>query len=139
VKSGQFVKGKIDGIQKSFKSPGIRELLPKDKMAELEDITEVGEYPRFFKAEKVMAKAVVTPAENTDGRPNGTVNFTVLYKWPSTIQHETAPYIFDLDTFISEILAGKRQLKMPPFPKLPEGTDYGAIDPPPPLEWEGEP
>ncbi len=138
MKSGQFVKGKIDGIQKTFKTQGLNELLPKDKLAELEDNREIGEYPRFFKTEKVITKSIITPADNTDGRRDGTINFTVLYKWDSNITHETAPYIFDLDTFISEILAGKRQFKMPSFPQLPD-TDYGILDLPPPLEWEVQP
>ena len=138
MKSAQFVKGKIDGIQKTLKSPNLKELLPKDKLAELEDNREIGEYPRFFRNEKVIAKSIITPADNTDGRRDGVVNFTVLYKWDSSITHETAPYIFDLDTFISEILAGKRQFKMPPFPQLPN-TDYGVLDQPSPLEWEAQP
>lgn len=137
MKSAQFVKGKIDGIQKHFFSPGILDVLPKEKLSELEDNQEIGEFPRFFKKEKVIAKSIIIPAENTDGRKGGIVNRTVMYRWDSNLTHESAPYIFDLDTFITEILAGKRQFKMPPTPKLPD-ADTGIIEAPPPIEWEVE-
>lgn len=135
MKSAWLVKGKIDGIQRYFKSVDFNQMLPAEKRAEVEDITEVGEYPRFFKKELVLAKSVVTEADNSDGRRGGTVNFTVLYKWPKTLVQDDAPYIFDLESFISEILAGKRRFKMPSMPQLPD-TDMGVIDPPPPIEWE---
>jgi hypothetical protein len=136
MKSGQFVKGKIDGIQKTFKSPGIRELIPKDKMAELENCFEIGEYNQFFKQARALIKTVVTPAENTDGRKDGVINHTVIYSYDASVEHNGLKYIFDMETFVNEVLSGKRQLKMPPFPQLPN-TDYGTIDPPSPLEWEG--
>jgi hypothetical protein len=138
MKAGQFVRGKIDGIQKNFESPGLEKLLPTDKLSELADNVEVGEYPRFFKQEKVIAKTVIAPAENSDGRRGGIVNHTVLYKYDSTVSHDGVKYLFDTETFIAEILAGKRRFKMPPVPKLPEGVDSGFIDLPPPIEWEVE-
>jgi hypothetical protein len=138
MKSGQFVKGKIDGIQKHFKSPELNKILPKEKLAELEDYIDVGEYPRFFKAEKVLAKTVVTAADNSDGRRGGIINHTVLYQFEQSVTLDTVKYIFPLDDFITEILAGKRSFKMPPIPILPD-SDSGLIELPPPIEWEAQP
>jgi hypothetical protein len=134
LQTAQFIRGKIDGIQKSFESSNLGKILPQEKLSELADYTEIGEYPRFFKTEKVLTKTVVSAAENSDGRRGGIINHTVLYKWDQTLIHEDAPYIFDLDTFIAEILAGKRRFKMPNKPELPKG-DSGFIETPP-LEWE---
>jgi len=133
--SGQFVKGKIDSIQKYFKTANLRDILPRNKLDILEAYSEVGEYPRFFKEEKVLTRTKITEAENTDGRRNGIINHTVLYKFQQAVTQDTVQYIFDLDTFISEILEGQRVFKMPAMPQLPD-SDVGIIDSPPPIEWE---
>jgi len=135
MKSGQFYRGKIDGIQKHFESPDLLQLLPNEKLVELANYTEIGEYPRFFKQELVLTKTVISPAENSDGRKRGIINHTVLYQFDHSLTHDTALYIFDMDAFISEILSGKRQFKMPSTPTLPEG-DSGLIEAPSPIEWE---
>lgn len=137
MKAAQFVKGKIDGIQKVYFSRELNYILPREKIAELSGYTDTGEYPRFFKAEKVLAKTVVTAADNSDGRRGGIVNHTVLYQFAQTVTQDTIEYQFPLDEFITEILAGKRRFKMPPFPSLPE--DNVCLDPPPPIEWEAQP
>ncbi len=134
LKSGQFYRGKIDGIQKHFESPNIDKILPSEKLCILADTYEIGEYPHFFKQEIVLAKTVVAPAENTDGRTGGITNHTVLYQFDHSILHESVQYVFDVDAFILEIQAGKRRFKMPAVPDLP--GDSGLIDPPPQLEWE---
>jgi hypothetical protein len=136
MQSGQFYRGKIDGIQKHYESPNLSEILPYDKLQELADNTVLGEYPRFFKNEKVLAKTVVSPAENSDGRKGGVTNHTVLYRFDQTVTHDGLQYVFPLEDFIAEILAGKRRFKMPPAPDLP--FEQGFISFPPPLEWEVE-
>lgn len=137
MNSAQFVRGKIGGIQKSFESPSLSKILPPDKLSELVDYTEIGEYPRFFKEEKVLSKTVITPAKNSDGRKGGIINYTVLYQWDQNVEKDNVKYIFPLESFISEILAGKRRFKMPPMPELPvTESDFALIDVPPPLEWE---
>jgi len=135
MKSGQFVTGKIDGIQKRFVSPNLDKILPTDKLCELLDNTDIGEYPRFFKQERTIVKTVITAAKNSDGRRGGIINHTVLYGYDAYVEHDGVKYIFDTDTFISEILSGKRQFKMPPMPQLTD-SDAGLIDLPPPIEWE---
>jgi len=137
MKSGQFYRGKIDGIQKNFESPDLDKLLPSDKLSVLADYSFIGEYSHFFKQERVLAKIVVFEADNTDGRLGGIINHTVLYQFDPAIQHETAQYIFDTEAFIAEIRAGKRKFKMPEPPKLPEDDSF-IIDLPPPIEWEVE-
>jgi len=132
---GQFVRGKIDGIQKRFESPDLNSVLATAKLDELKDCTEIGEHPRFFRQEKVLAKTVVSEADNSDGRRGGVINHTVLYKFDQTVTQDTIKYVFPLDDFIQEILDGKRRFKMPPLPQLPE-SDSGIIDLPQPLEWE---
>jgi len=138
MKSGQFYRGKIDGIQKHFESSDIDKILPAEKLRELADCREIGEHPRFFKQERVLAKTIVSPSENLDGRQGGVTNHTVLYQFDATVEHDTLQYIFDVETFIAEILAGDRRFKMPEVPKLPDadGVDFGIIGHPPPLEWE---
>ncbi len=135
MKSGQFYRGKIDGIQKHFESPDLDKILPSEKLCELADYSEIGNYPRYFRQERVLAKTVISPAENTDGRPGGIINHTVIYQIDRDTTHETFPYVFDEETFIEELRAGKRRFKMPPAPNLPE-TDSNLIEPPSPLEWE---
>ncbi len=135
MRSGQFYRGKIDGIQKHFETPDIDKLLPQEKLCDLADYFEIGTYPRFFKQERVLAKTVVAPAENSDGRKGGITNHTVLYQFDQYTTHESAQYVFDVGTFILEIQAGKRRFKMPPIPELLD-ADSGMIDPPPPIEWE---
>ena len=135
MKSGQLVKGKINGIQRRFESPGLVNVLPITKISELADITEIGEYPQFFKQARAIIKTVVTPADNTDGRRGGVINHTVVYAYDSTVEYDGIKYIFDADSFISEVLAGKRRFKMPEVPNLPD-SDSGLIELPPPIQWE---
>jgi hypothetical protein len=135
MKSGQFVKGKIDGIQKLFRSPNLTKVLSPEKLQELEDYTDIGEHPQFSKQGRALIKTVIIPAENSDGRRGGVINHTVIYSYDATVEYDGLKYIFDVDSFINEVLAGKRKFKMPQMPKLPD-TDTGLIDLPPPIEWE---
>ena len=133
MRSGQFYRGKIDGVQKHYESPNLEQLLPTEKLCDLADYFEEGDYSRFFTKERVIARIVVSPAENSDGRQGGTINHTVLYKFDHSIMHESVQYCFDTEQFIREIQQGKRKLKMPQPPELKDSLDY-----PPPLEWEVE-
>jgi hypothetical protein len=135
MKTGQIVCGKIDGIQKRFRSPNITKILPIEKIQEIEDLTDIGEYPQFSKQGRALIKTIITPAQNSDGRRGGVINHTVIYAYDAYVEHDGLKYVFDTDTFIAEILAGKRRFKMPSMPTLPD-SDSGLIDPPPQLEWE---
>src|SRR3989304_4899566 len=109
MKSGQFIRGKIDGIQKHFESPGIDKLLPTDKLCVLADYIEIGEYTHFFKQELVLTKTVISPAENTDGRAGGITNHTILYQFDRATIHESAQYTFNVEAFVLEVQEGKRR------------------------------
>jgi hypothetical protein len=135
MKSGQFVKGKIDGIQKLFRSPELTRILTPEKIQELEDTTDIGEHPQFSRQARALIKTVVTPADNSDGRRGGVINHTVIYAYDQAVEHDGLKYIFDTESFINEVLAGKRKFKMPNRPKLPD-SDSGLIELPPPIEWE---
>ncbi len=134
MKSGQFYRGKMDGIQKHYESLDLDDILPSSKLCVLADYTQVGEYNHFFRIEHVLTKTVVSEAENMDGRLGGIINHTVLYKFDHSFTHETAKYTFNEDFFIMEIRDGKRKFKMPPPPILPE--EGILIDYPPAIEWE---
>jgi hypothetical protein len=137
MRSGQFYRGKIDGVQKNFESPNLDKLLPADKLGELADYYEEGVYSRFFKKERVITRTVISPAENSDGRRGGVTNHTVLYQFDRTTTHDGLQYIFDTDEFIFELQMGNHKLKMPQPPTLPTTeSDFALIDAPPPLEWE---
>ena len=136
MKLGQFYRGKIDGVQKNFESPNLDQLISTEKLRELADLDQIGEYPQFSKQARALIYTVIKPAENTDGRRGGITNHTVIYAWDRTVTHEGATYTFDLDKFISEVLAGKRRFKMPPVPEYPTDKDFAIINPPPPIEWE---
>jgi hypothetical protein len=139
MKTGQFYRGKIDGIQKNFESPDIDKILPPSKLTELADLDTIGEYPQFNRQTLTLILSIVTAAENTDGRRGGIVNHTVFYSWDRTVTHEDAVYLFDVEKFVSEIQAGKRRFKMPPIPNYPENVDFAIIEPPPPITWEAKP
>lgn len=139
MQSGQFVRGKIDGIQRNYESPDLDQILPQEKLAELADYSEVGEYTRFFKKERVLTKTVVVKADNSDGRRGGVINHTVMYQWAKSFTHDTASYVFDVDKFIDEIIADKRKFKMPLMPNYPMDKDFALIDAPPQIEWEVTP
>ena len=134
MRSGQFYRGKIGGVQKHYESPNLEQLLPSEKLAELASYDEVGFYPRFFRAENTIAQIQVEPAENTDGRRGGITVHVVLYRFDAGLTHESVPYVFDTEKFIKELQHGARRFKMPEVPDLPE--DSGYIDCPPQIEWE---
>lgn len=135
MKSGQFYRGKMDGIQKHYESPDLEDILPTDKLCILADYNQVGEHFHFFKEDRVLTRTQVTEAENTDGRLGGIINHTVLYKFDRSLTHESAKYIFDTETFIQEIRQGQRKFKMPDPPTLPEDESI-IIDAPQPIIWE---
>ncbi len=139
MKSGQFFRGKIDGIQKNFESPNIGKILPPGKLTELADLDDIGTYPQFNRQTLTLILSVIEPAENTDGRRGGITNHTVFYSWDRTVTHEDATYLFDVEKFVSEIITGKRKFKMPPKPTYPPDVDFAIIEPPPPIEWEVQP
>lgn len=136
MKSGQFYRGKIDGIQKRFESPNLDKIVPYEKLNELKDIDQIGVHPQFHRQSRALIITVVAPAVSLDGRRGGVTNHTVIYAYDAYKEHDDLKYPFPMDDFIAEVLAGKRRFKMPPTPEYPQGVDFAIIEPPPPIEWE---
>lgn len=128
MKSGQIVKGKIDGVQKRFQSADLPQIT-EIRLSQLTDNSEIGTFYHFFKDERIMAGMTVTEAENLDGRRGGTVKHIVLYQHDRTITHENEQYLFDTEQYISKL---PRAFKMPVFPEVLENP----LPLPAPLEWE---
>lgn len=129
MKSGQVVTGIINGTAQQYESPDILQLLPNGKLSELIDRETLGTYRRVFLTDRVIAQTAVTEAEPDSLGRSGTVNHTVLYKFDSSIEHDGARYVFDIDDFADNARAGKYNFHMPPMPQLKH-----PLDCPPTLE-----
>jgi len=123
MKSGQFVKGMINGVEDMFESPDLLQILPNEKLVELY-IERVGIYSRVFVSERVIARTVVAKADPDDLGRDGIINHTVLYKFDQYTIHDGARYVFDQDFFVMDVKAGKYQFTMPPTPVLKRPLDY---------------
>lgn len=127
MKSAQFYKGMINGVEDSFESPDIYQVLPKEKLDELWDIDRIGTYSKVFLAERVISKTVVSEAEPDEHGRDGIINHTVIYRFDLTYTHEGAPYQFNSEQFAKDVRAGKYNLKMPPVPELKKPLDYPPV------------
>jgi hypothetical protein len=128
VKAGQFYKGMINGVEDTYESPDILQILPSDKLAELWDMERPGTYSRVFLSDRVIAKTVVTKAVPDSYGRDGIVNHTVLYKLDKQTTICGATYNFDAEQFKADALAGKyKQLKMPAVPELKHPLDAPAL------------
>jgi hypothetical protein len=124
MKSGQFYKGMINGVEESYESPDLFQVLPADKLNELWDLSHVGRYRRVFLNERVVAQSVVSEAEPDDMGRDGIINHTVLHRFDLYTTHEGAIYRFDIDKFAEEARAGKYDFPMPDKPQLKKPLDY---------------
>ncbi len=129
MKSGQFYKGMINGVEETYESPDILLLLPSEKLSILWDRETVGTYRHIFLTERVIAQTVITKAEPDDLGRDGIINHTILYKFDATTQHDGIIYIFDYEQFAKDARAGKYNFSMPPSPELKH-----PLDPPPAME-----
>jgi hypothetical protein len=127
LKSGQIVKGKLDGVQKKYQSIDLPQIT-NERLAQLTDNSQIGTFYHYFKAERIVGGMIVTEAEDTDGRRGGTVKHIILHQYDHSKIHDGEQYLFDHEEFIAK---WPRQFKMPPFPTILENP----LPPPPPLEW----
>ena len=132
MKSGQIIKGKIDGVQKRFQSLDLPQIT-ETRLSELTDNSQLGTFYRFWIAERIFGGMRVTEAINSDGRPGGVVKHIILYQYDRTTTLDGEQYLFDSEEFIAKL---PRRFKFPPMPELPEDKDSRIISPPSPLEWE---
>jgi hypothetical protein len=128
MRSGQIVKGKIGGVQRRFQSLDLPQIT-ETRLSELTDNSQIGTFYHFFKEERIMAGMKVIEAENSDGRPGGTVKLIILHQHDRTVTHEGEEYVFDTEQYISKL---PRAFKMQPFPEVLENP----LPLPLPLEWE---
>jgi len=129
MRSGQFYKGMINGIEESYESPDLLQILPNTKLSQLWDLDQVGIYSRAFVAEGVIAKTVVEKAVPDEHGRDGITNHTVLYRFDKYTTHDGVRYMLDSEQFVEDIKAGKFNFQMPPIPNLKNPLDY-----PPPME-----
>lgn len=124
MKSGQFYKGMINGVEETYESPDLLLLLPSEKLNILWDREILGTYRRVFLTERVIAQTIITEAEPDDLGRNGIVNHTVLHKFDSVVHHDGIAYIFDYEQFAKDARNGKYNFAMPPTPELKNPLDY---------------
>jgi hypothetical protein len=128
MRSGQIIKGKIDGVQQRFQSSSLPQIT-ETRLSELTDNSQIGIFYRFFKAERIIAGMKVTEAENSDGRPGGVIKQIILYQYDRTTTLDGEQYLFDFEEYIAKL---PRTFKIPSFPETLENP----LPPPSPLEWE---
>jgi hypothetical protein len=127
MKSGQFYKGMINGVEETYESPDLLLLLPSEKLAVLWDRETLGTYRHIFLTERVIAQTVIIEAEPDDLGRDGIVNHTVLYKFDATVTHDGLTYIFDYEQFAKDARQGKYNFKMPNAPELKKPLDYPPL------------
>jgi hypothetical protein len=118
MKSAQFVKGMINGVEETYESPDILQVIPNDKLSEIWDLDQIGSYRRVFLNERVIAQTIIRRADPDEHGRDGIVNHTVIYRFEPFTSLDGAQYTFDIEKFAQDARAGKYKFKMPPFPEL---------------------
>jgi hypothetical protein len=129
MKSAQFYKGMINGVEDIYESPELIQLLPSEKLSILWDQERIGTHNRVFLEEKTIAKTVITQSEPDEHGRLGIINHTVIYRFDPTVEHDGIQYMFPTEQFAKDARAGKYNFKMPLTPELKKPLDY-----PPKLE-----
>lgn len=129
MRRGQFYKGMINGIEATYETPDLFQILPANKLTQLWDREKIGVYRQIFLSERVITQTLIEKAEPDEHGRDGIVNHTVLYKFDGVHEHEGAIYNFDPDKFASDARLGKYNFTMPPTPELKRPLDL-----PPSLE-----
>lgn len=124
MKSGQFYKGMINGVEEIYESPDLLLILPNEKLSILWDRETIGSYRHIFLTERVVSQSVITQAEPDDLGRDGIVNHTILYKFDATVLHDGIAYVFDYEQFAKDARAGKYNFAMPAAPELKQPLDY---------------
>jgi len=124
LKSGQFVKGKINGVEDSYETPELLQLLPSEKLSALWDQEHIGTYNRVFLDERVIAKTIITKSEPDEYGRVGIINHTVIYRFDAVTEHDGFKYQFPTEQFAKDARAGKYNFTMPQTPTLKKPLDY---------------
>lgn len=131
MRSAQFVKGMIGGVEVSYESPLLLEILSPEKLAPMWDANQIGTHKRIVSADRYTAKTVVSKSEPDEYGRVGIVNHTVIHQFDLSREVDRAKYVLDLEDFRRNARNGTYDFKMPPMPELKK-----PLGPPPPPEWE---
>lgn len=122
MKSGQFVKGMINGIEVDpYETPNLAQLLsnlsPTEK-ASCWDKERIGTYLWINAETRSIIKTEITKAVPDELGRDGIVNHTVIYQFNSSIEHDGLNYQFPKEQFRQNANQGKYNFVMPPIPEL---------------------
>jgi hypothetical protein len=131
MRSAQFVKGMIGGVEVTYESPLLLEILSPEKLAPMWDAQQIGTFKRVGAANCYTAKTVITKSEPDEYGRVGIVNHTVIHQFDLSKEADRARYVLDLEAFRQNAREGKYDFKMPPMPELKK-----PLDSPPSPEWE---
>jgi hypothetical protein len=131
LRSAQFVKGMIGGVEVTYESPLLLEILTPAKLAPMWDANQIGTYKRIGSSDRYTAKTVVTKSEPDEYGRVGIVNHTVIYQFDMSKESDRAKYTLDLEEFKRNARNGLYDFKMPSMPELKK-----PLDAPAPPEWE---
>lgn len=131
MRSAQFVKGMIDGVEVTYESPGLMEMLSPQKLAPMWDQQQIGTYRRAISQDRYIALTVVTKSEPDEFGRVGIVNHTVIHQFDLSQEKDNIKYVFDAEDFRLKAQRGLFNFKMPSMPTLKK-----PLDAPPAPEWE---
>lgn len=131
MRSAQFVKGMIGGVEVTYESPSLLEILSPEKLAPMWDANQIGIFKRIVSSDRYTAKTVVSKSEPDEYGRVGIVNHTVIHQFDPSKETDRAKYILDLEEFRRKARDGFYDFKMPPMPELKK-----PLDSPPPPEWD---
>jgi len=133
MRSAQFVKGMIGGVEVTYESPGLMEILSPQKLAPMWDQQQIGTYPRYVSQDRYISLTVITKSEPDEFGRIGIVNHTVIHQFDMSQEKDRAKYSFDAEDFRQKAQRGLLKFKMPSMPELKK-----PLDAPPAPEWEAQ-
>lgn len=130
MKTAQFVKGMINGVEEFYESPNILTLIPYEKLQLLMENTKLGFTKKIFLKDYAVALSYVQRAEADSLGRDGFVNHTVIVKFDEALTIDGIVYRVDAEAFKQAAYNGELNFHMPAFPELKRPLD------PPVITWE---
>jgi hypothetical protein len=132
MKSAQFIKGMINGVEVEYTTQNLMEVVGSaQELAPMWDQKYLGTFPRIRSQQRYTALTVVTKSEPDEFGRYGIVNRTVIYQFEPSKTENRVKYGFDAEDFRQKAHQGYFNFKMPPMPELKKPLDL-----PPEPEWE---
>lgn len=133
MKSGQFVKGMIGGIEvdpyETSNLSQVKSNLSSSEWNACWDKERIGTYLWVNAETRSIIKTVISKAVPDELGRDGIVNHTVIYQFDSIAQVDGLNYQFPKEQFRQNANMGKYNFPMPPTPELKRPLEY-----PPALE-----